>query len=243
MSASTAASAASASAAPANVWPPGWALHARVPGPPADVVDGFRRVPAAHASDHLGRAVGARGLAAYHGDPRLVLCGPAITVRVRPGDNLLLHKAIGMAEPGDVIVVDGGADLAQALIGGLMRTTALARRLGGFVIDGALRDVAEWAQGEIPVYARGHTHRGPTKQGPGEINVPIACAGMAVLPGDLMLGDADGVLCIPAAAAPALLPVALAHANKEARIREANRSGRFDAERIDGLLRAAGCPV
>ncbi|MFN6996263.1 MAG: RraA family protein [Aquincola tertiaricarbonis] len=224
-------------------WPPGYAVHPRTAGPDAAIVAAFRSVPAAHASDCLGRSVGAIGLVAYHADLKLVLCGPAITVRVRPGDNLMLHKAMLMAEPGDVIVVDGGGDCTQALIGGLMRTTALARGIAGFVIDGAIRDIVEWAGGGLPIYARGHTHRGPSKEGPGEVNVPIACAGLSVMPGDLVLGDADGVLAIPAAEAAALLPKVQAKARQEERVREANRSGTPDPERFDALLRARGCPV
>jgi regulator of RNase E activity RraA len=212
-------------------------------GPAAELVEAFRTVPVAHASDCMGRSVGALGLTAYHADLQLTLCGPAITVRVRPGDNLMIHVAMQMAQPGDVIVIDGAGDLAQALIGGLMRTTALARRLGGFVVDGAVRDLAEWAEGGIPVYARGHTHRGPSKDGPGEINVPVACAGLSVLPGDLVLGDADGVVVVPAAQVASLLPAVRAHAAREEKIRAGNRAGTPDPERFAAMLRAKGCPV
>lgn len=223
-------------------WPAGYALHPRVNSIDPELVAAFRNVPAAHASDCLGRGVGALGLTAYHGDLKLTLCGPAITVRVRPGDNLMIHVAMQMAQPGDVIVVDGAADLAQALVGGLMRTTALARGIAGFVVDGAVRDLSEWAEGGIAVYARGHTHRGPSKDGPGEVNVPIACAGMSVAPGDLVLGDADGVVCVPAAQVAALLPQVRAHAAREEKIRAGNRAGAPD-ERFTALLRQKGCPV
>jgi regulator of RNase E activity RraA len=191
----------------------------------------------------MGRSVGAIGLRPYHGDLRTILCGPALTVRVRPGDNLLVHKALFMSQPGDVIVVDGGGDVTQALVGGLMRTTAIARRLGGFVLDGAARDIVEWAGGGMPIFARGHTHRGPSKEGPGEINVPIACAGLAVNPGDLIIGDADGVIAVPADQLAALLPAVQAHLAKEAQSREINQRGAADPERIDAMLRARGVPV
>jgi len=207
------------------------------------MIEAFRRVPVAHASDCLGRVVGGLGLRAYHGSLDTVMCGMAVTVRVRPGDNLMIHKAMYMAEPGDVIVIDGAGDLTQAVIGGLMRTTALTKRLGGFVVNGAIRDVAEWAEGGVPVYALGHVHRGPSKEGPGEVNVPLSCAGLMVAPGDLVLGDADGVVAIPAARMQSLLPEVLAHADKEARIRLENQRGSSDPERFDALLRAKGCPV
>jgi RraA family protein len=225
------------------VWPAGYKINPRANKLSSELVEAFQTVPTANASDCMGRSIGAMGLRAYHTDRRLSLCGPAITVRVRPGDNLMIHKAIAMAEPGDIIVVDGGGDLTQALIGGLMLASAQARKVGGFVIDGAIRDIAEWAEGGVPVYAKGHVHRGPSKDGPGEINVPIACAGLVVNPGDLVLGDADGILAIPSAEVETLLPLVRAHAAKEARIRESNLAGTSDPERFNEILRKKGCPV
>ncbi len=224
-------------------WPPGFYVGTRVRVASDAQVDAFRHIPVAHAGDVLGRVTGPLGLHAYHNDIALTMCGPALTVRVRPGDNMMIHKAIELAQPGDVIVVEGGGDLTQALIGGLMRTSAIAKKVGGFVIDGALRDLAEWAEGGLPVYARGHTFRGPTKEGPGEVNVPIVCGGMIVRPGDLVIGDADGVLALPLERLDALLPLCRAHAQKEDRIRAANRTGTSDPERFNALLRAKGCPV
>ena len=149
-----------------------------------------------------------------------------------------------MAAPGgDIVVVDGGGDLTQALIGGLMLASAQTRKIGGFVIDGAIRDVAEWAEGGIPVYARGHVHRGPSKEGPGELNVPITCAGMVVMPGDLILGDADGVLTVPQGDVAGLLPLVHTHALKEAEFGRPNLAGTSDPERFNEILRRKGCPV
>jgi regulator of RNase E activity RraA len=219
-------------------WPAGLVVQPRAHLLPPELVDQFREVPTAHASDCLGRSVGATGLRPFHGDA--TMCGPAITVRARPGDNLMIHVALILAQPGDVIVVDGAGDLTQAVVGGLMRTTALVKRLGGFVIDGAVRDTAEFAEGGVPCYAKGAVHRGPSKDGPGQVNVPIACAGMAVCPGDLILGDADGVVAIPAAQAAALLPEVRAHAAKEAKQRQAILSNTTDPERFKAILRAKG---
>src|SRR5690606_36251902 len=125
------------------------------------------------------------------------LAGPALTVRTRPGDNLMLHKAIDIAEPGDVIVVDAGGDLTNSLMGELMLTYAKRRGVAGFVIYGAIRDADAFPQVNLPVFAAGVTHRGPYKDGPGEINVPIALEGMVVHPGDLVIGDRAGVLAVP----------------------------------------------
>jgi RraA family protein len=224
-------------------WPVGYRINPKAPALDASLIEAFRVVPTAHASDCMGRSVGALGLDSYHGTTNAILCGPAITVRVRPGDNLMIHKAIAMADPGDVIVIDGSGDLTQALIGGLMRTSAIKRGIAGFIVDGAIRDVAEWAEGGIAVYARGRVHRGPSKDGPGEVNVPISCAGMAVLPGDLILGDADGVIAIPTAELAMLLPRVRAHAAKEDKVRASNAAGTSDPERFNALLRAKGCPI
>lgn len=228
---------------PSSQWPAGYRIHPRAAGPEAGVVQAFKAIPVAAIGDAMIRNVGAIGLRQYHARLEAVLCGPAVTVRVRPGDNLMIHKALMMVQPGDVLVIDGGGDVSQALVGGLMRTTCLARGLGGLVIDGAIRDLCEWAQDGMPIFARGHTHRGPSKDGPGEINVPVACAGLAVLPGDLIVGDADGVIAVPAAEAAEVLRRSQAHLAREAVIRETNRSGTADPERFDAVLRAKGLPV
>ncbi|WP_244621033.1 hypothetical protein [Bradyrhizobium yuanmingense] len=111
------------------------------------------------------------------------------------------------------------------------------------MVDGALRDVVEWYSDEILVWARGHTPRGPSKDGAGEVNVPVACAGMAAAPGDLVIADADGVVAVPADEAPGLLVRARAHLANEARTRTRNADGTIDEARFDAVLRAMGCPV
>ncbi|WP_159917790.1 RraA family protein [Pantoea sp. 18069] len=224
-------------------WPAGYCIHPRAAGPGAGIVAAFRELPVAAIGDSMSRNIGTIGLRQYHRRLETVLCGPAVTVRVRPGDNLMIHKALMMVEPGDVLVIDGGGDVSQALVGGLMRTTCVARRLGGLVIDGAIRDLCEWAEDGMPIFARGHTHRGPSKDGPGEVNVPVACAGLVVMPGDLIVGDADGVIAIPADQAEDVLQKTRAHLVKEARIRETNRAGTADPERFDAVLREKGLPV
>ena len=224
-------------------WPAGYRINPRAEGPSAEIVAGFREIPVAAIGDSMSRNVGTVGLRQYHGRLDTVLCGPAVTVRVRPGDNLMIHKALMMVQPGDVLVIDGGGDVTQALVGGLMRTTCVAKKLGGLVIDGAVRDLTEWAEDGMPIFAKGHTHRGPSKDGPGEINIPISCAGLVVLPGDLIVGDADGVIAIPAAEAAEMLKRSRAHLEKEAKIRAANATGTSDPERFDAALRAKGLPV
>lgn len=224
-------------------WPPGYRINPRAEGPAAEVIAGFNGLPAAAIGDAMSRNIGTVGLRQYHARLDTTLCGPALTVRVRPGDNLMIHKALMMAQPGDVVVIDGGGDVSQALVGGLMRTTCIAKKLGGLVIDGAIRDLTEWAEEGMPIFARGHTHRGPSKDGPGEINIPVCVAGLVVQPGDLVVGDADGVIAIPAAEAAEVLAKTQAHLAKEAKIREQNKTGTSDPERFDAVLRAKGLPV
>lgn len=224
-------------------WPAGYYIGSRQSVPDASLIDAYRQLPVPNIGDCMGRTVAARGLIPYHNDPHHVLCGPALTVKVRPGDNLMIHKAIEMAQPGDVIVVDGAGDLTQALIGGLMRTSALTKKIAGFIIDGAIRDVNEWAEGGVAVYAQGNILRGPSKDGPGEVNITVSCAGLLVSPGDLIVADADGVIAIPYDELSGLLPKVQAHAQREEKIRQTNISGTADPERFNSLLRAKGCPV
>jgi len=160
------------------------------------LIERFRVIPVANVSDSMSRLnAGGPRIRPYHKHGLLI--GPALTVRTRPGDNLALHKALDMAKPGDVIVVDGGGDLTNALLGDLLVAYALKLGVGGFVVNGSIRDLATIREGTFPVYAAGVTHRGPYKDGPGEINGPIAVDGMSFRPGDLVIGDADGVLCVP----------------------------------------------
>ena len=226
-----------------TAWPAGYRINPRAAGPDAETVAAFSEMPVAAIGDSMSRNIGTVGLRQYHRRLETVLCGPAVTVRVRPGDNLMIHKALMMVEPGDVLVIDGGGDVSQALVGGLIRTTCVAKKLGGLVIDGAIRDLCEWAEDGMPIFARGHTHRGPSKDGPGEVNVPVSCAGLVVMPGDLIIGDADGVIAVPAAEAASVLAKTRAHLVKEARIRETNRTGTADPERFDAVLREKGLPI
>jgi RraA family protein len=162
----------------------------------AEWVERYRAVPVANISDSMNRmTAGGAQLRAMHRSG--VLVGPAITVKARPGDNLMLHYALDVAQPGDVIVVDAGGDLSNALIGEMMVAYAIKKGVAGIVINGAIRDAASIGAGDFPLFAAGVTHRGPYKDGPGEINVPIAIGGMVIEPGDLVIGDDDGLLCVP----------------------------------------------
>ena len=206
-----------------------------------DTVRRFRELPVANVSDVMSRmsAGGARLRPLHAGG---VLAGPALTVKTRPGDNLMVHKALTLAEPGDVIVVDAGGDLTNALIGELMLSHAIQVGVAGVVIDGAVRDLAWIRANTLPVYAAGVTHRGPYKDGPGEINVPVALDGMVIEPGDLVLGDDDGLLCVPFDAAAAVHDAAKAKHEAELKTLANTQAGRLDPKTwVDEALKRLGC--
>lgn len=208
----------------------------------AELVEKFRKLPVANISDCMSRMVagGARLRPMHDGT---LLAGPAVTVRTRPGDNLMVHKALDLAQPGDVIVVDAGGDLTNAIIGEIMTSYAQSRGIAGIIINGAIRDVGAIRRGAFPVYAAGVTHRGPYKDGPGVINGTVALDGMTVEPGDLILGDEDGLLCIPFDQAEAIYQQAAAkHAAEEVTLAEI-AAGTFDTSWIDARLGALGCAL
>ncbi len=207
----------------------------------ADLVTMFRNLPVANVSDVMSRmsAGGARLRPLHAGGP---MAGPALTVKTRPGDNLMIHKALLMAEAGDVIVVDAGGDLTTALVGELMLSYAIARGVAGIVINGAVRDYGWIKNNAFPVFAAGVTHRGPFKDGPGEINVPVALDGMVIEPGDLVLGDDDGLLCVPFGEAAAIHEQARAKNEAEAKILANTQAGRLDPKTwVDESLKKLGC--
>ena len=202
----------------------------------------FLELPVANVSDCMSRmtAGGAR-LKPMHGSGNMA--GPALTVKARPGDNLMIHKALALAKPGDVIVVDAGGDLTNALIGEIMVGNAVKIGLAGIVINGAIRDAGEIRAGTLPVYAAGVTHRGPYKDGPGEINVPIAIDGMVIEPGDLVIGDEDGLLCVPFDEVEALLKATQAKQEAEKKMIAAIADGTYDGSWVDATLKRIGCYI
>lgn len=205
-----------------------------------NLVEQFHDVVTPHVSDNLNRMfAGSAELRPYHKEGKLL--GTAITVKTRPGDNLMVHKAIDLAEPGDVIVVDAGGDTTNAIVGEIMLRLAQKQGIKGFVIDGAIRDIAAFMNGDFPVYAKGVTHRGPYKDGPGEINVPISIGGTLVSPGDIVLGDEDGVVIIPADQAEQILEKVKVQQQNERAIMESIENGTVSREWVDETLKQKGC--
>ncbi len=175
--------------------------------------------------------------------PKMQVAGPAFTVEVRPGDNLLFHVALALAQPGDVIIVDGKGDDTCALFGELMVTQAEAAGLAGFVVDAACRDTDTLSEGKFPIFAAGRNPCGPTKGLNGTIAKPVSVAGAPVQPGDLVLGDADGVVVIPRADVDRVLVAAAKKlADEKVRLEEIAR-GDLVSPWLHDALTAAGLPA
>jgi len=165
--------------------------------PSPETVAAFDGLPSTVVSDAMGRD--RRAMDAEIGPVArgTTLAGTALTVKAQPGDNLVIHKAITMADPGDVLVVDGDGYLGTAYMGELMCTACRTHDIAGVVVDGAIRDCADIEAMDYPVFARGVHPQGPLKVDPGSINVTVACGGIPVEPGDIVVGDDDGVTVVP----------------------------------------------
>lgn len=200
----------------------------------------FATIPVANISDSMSRlAGGGASLRPLHAGG--VLSGPAVTVRTCAGDNLMVHMALNLAVEGDVIVVDAGGDCTQAIVGERMLAYCVAKKFAGMVIHGAVRDLGWIRQQSFPMYACGVTHRGPYKNGPGEINVPIAIGGMVVQPGDLVVGDDDGLVAVPHAEVEAVHARAWEKFQNESATFAAIGQGDNDAAGYREKLQRLGC--
>ena len=220
----------------------GFRIFTKVNRPDKELVEAFKGLPAANIADEMNRlfCVDAR-IKPVNNVP---LLGPAFTVKARIGDNLLFHKALELAQSGDVIVVDGQGDLVNSITGEIMMTEARKKGIAGIVIDGAVRDVdALKAMDTMSIYAAGVTPKGPYKDGPGEINVPVCCGGVVINPGDILVGDSDGIVVISPSDAPVVLEKAKAKHAKEQAIFKAIEAGNRDKSWVDKELKARGCEI
>lgn len=205
----------------------------------AAYVEAFRQLPAAVVADCMSRLPALSQHINLMSAPRNpVMCGLAFTVKARSGDNLMLHKAMDLAGPGDVIVVNNEGDTSQALMGEVMTTFARQRGIEGLVLDGAIRDIQGISKMDYHLYAAAVTPGGPFKDGPGEINVPIACGNIHVSPGDIILGDHDGVIVIPHGDAARILEAAQAYLIVDERNFELAKTGELERSWIDVALQA-----
>ncbi len=216
----------------------GLRIYRDFPRPDPALVEAFRGIPASVISDDMNRffCVDAQ-IEPMNAAP---LLGTAFTLRSSTADNLMIHAALELAKPGDVIVVDVQGDLGNAVVGELVLRYAMSRGIGGFLVDGAVRDVGAIRTLPIPVYARGVTPKGPYKDGPGEINVPVVCGGVPVNPGDIVVGDEDGVVIVRRQDAAEVLRLAQARVEEEAASLAAIEAGTADKSWAEAVLKAKG---
>lgn len=208
--------------------------------PDKSLVARFQELPVANVGDCMNR------VAAVHQDivpmNKSKLVGTAFTVKVPQGDNLMFHKAMDMAEPGDVIVIDAGGMENRAIFGELMINYCRLRGLAGVIVDGAIRDYDTISQMDFPVYARGINPNGPYKNGPGEIGKPVSFGGQLVYPGDIVIGDADGIIFIRPEDAEELIEKTEAVFKMENGIMETmEKDGTYIRPWVDKKLEELGC--
>ncbi len=221
----------------------GFRLKTEVPRPDRKLVESFREFESPDISDQLNRLYALvpeiQCLTGSHHS----LVGAVCTVKVYPGDNLMVHKALDVAHPGDVIVVDASASTTNAVMGGLISLKARARKIAGFIVDGFIRDLPEILPLDYPVFARGATPIGPLHRGPGEINFPICCGGVVVHPGDIVVADQAGVVVVPLDHAPEILSRLVANRKRNKDYLADVARGKFSNDWVDDVLTSAGCVV
>ena len=224
---------------------PGFRYATDFERPPAEIVKAFKDLIrqtgclTGNVGDCIGRDAAMQGEIRNIGSGMKAV-GPALTVKVPPTDNLMIHKALTLAKAGDVMVIDGGGYTSHALLGALMVHTAMAIGMAGMIVNGGIRDAAEIRELGFPLFARGINPNGPSKEGPGEINFPISCGGRIVNPGDVIVADDDGVVVVPRGMAEKALQEVRAVIQKEAdRIKEI-KSGIITRPGLDDILKAKG---
>jgi regulator of RNase E activity RraA len=207
------------------------------------IIEGFKGIATPNIGDVMGRMWAMDHSIKPINKSGIHIVGSAFTVRTHPSDNLLVHKAMDLAKPGDIIVVDACGDMGNAILGEIMCHYAKVKGITGYIVDGPVRDLAGIADMGFPVFAKGGTPRGPYKEGPGEINTTISCGNVPVSPGDIIVGDDDGVIVIPKADAADVLEKAAALANKEKEIIQSIYDGSWDRKWVDEVLTSKGCEV
>jgi regulator of RNase E activity RraA len=223
---------------------PGFRVRLEIDRPDPETIAELAKFETPPVSDLLNRLYTMEREIRSLTEPGLRIDGPAVTVKTYPGDNLMVHKALDIAQPGDIIVVDTGGGGRTAAMGDLVATKARHRKIGGFVVDGVIRDLPGILRlGDFPVYARGVTPVGPLHRGPGEINHPICAGGIVVHPGDVILGDLNGVVVVPRESAGEILERLRERAATESDYTAAVARGEFSNAWVDELLLESGVAV
>ncbi|MDI3500327.1 MAG: hypothetical protein PWP22_98 [Thermoanaerobacter sp.] len=222
----------------------GFRVIMNIKRPPRELVEKFREFSTPNIADNMNRFFCvASEIKMINEKKDLKMVGAALTVKTRIADNLMVHKALEIAKPGDVIVVDASGDMNNAILGEIMVRLAMKRKLAGYLIDGCIRDSGAIRELDFPVFARGANPKGPYKDGPGEINVPVTCGGVVIRPGDILVGDADGVVVIPPEEAENILENTKKIVEKEKLMFEQIEKGTLDRSWIDKTLRERGCEI
>lgn len=223
---------------------PGFRVRRWFERPPEDALPRLARFETPTISDLMNRLYTMSPLVRNQTDPSLRIIGPACTVKVYPGDNLMVHKSLDIAQPGDVVVVDTANSGNTAVLGDLISTKARHRGIAGFVVDGFIRDLpAIQALGNFPVFARGVTPIGPLHRGPGEINHPVSVGGIVVHPGDIIVGDLNGVVVVPRGIAEELIGRLEAREAAESNYTAAVARGEFSNDWVDQILSTNGVSI
>ena len=219
---------------------PGHRIRTKISRSAASVVDAYRQFETPDISDTLNRLYTMTSVI-HNQINDMSIAGPACTVKIFPGDNLMVHKALDIAQPGDIIVVDAGSSTMNAIIGDMIAAKAKHRKIEGFVIDGLVRDLPAMQEVGLPVLARGVTPIGPLHRGPGEINFPVSCGGIVVVPGDLIVGDRSGVVVVPQVYAEDALERLRARRDALMQYVQNVRKGVFSNAWVDKILEDTGC--
>ena len=225
----------------AELYPgPGFRIKQRIRRPDVKTIERYRQFNTPDISDALNRLYTMTSEIKNQINDQTI-SGPACTVKVFPGDNLMVHKALDIAQPGDIIVVDASGYTRTAILGDLVATKAKHRGIQAVIVDGLVRDLPAMKDVGLPVFARGVTPIGPLHRGPGEINFPISCGGIVVMPGDILVGDSNGVVVVRRDFAEEILDRLCAERETLARYVESVKRGEFSNAWVDKTLQEAGC--
>lgn len=222
---------------------PGFRIKASFDRLDAQLIERFAEFDTPDVSDQLNRLFALKPTIHCLTGQDHKLVGPACTVRVHPADNLMVHKSIDIAQPGDVVVIDAGGTSINATLGNLVCAKAQHRGIAGFVIDGYVRDLPKIVPLDFPVFARGATITGPLHHGPGEINYPISCGGVVVNPGDIVVADGAGVVIVPRDHAEDVFERLQVFATKNKEYFAAIQEGHFSNKWVEDALEKTGCVV
>jgi RraA family protein len=221
---------------------PGFRVRMNFERPSRALIDAYREFESPDISDMLNRmyTMSADIHNVVNDQP---LVGPACTVKVFPGDNLMVHKSLDAAKPGDVVVVDTSGSQRNAVLGDLVTNKAKHRGIAGFIVDGLVRDLPGLREAGLPVFAKGITPFGPLHRGPGELNYPVSCGGIVVKPGDIIVADHNGVVVVHKEFAEDVLGRLKTHNERMAKYVADVKRGNFSNDWVDAQLNSDNCII